>query len=55
MLENLQDELATTEMELTVQSREMEKLREENKALVDRWMKRVQGEAEQMNVALESG
>ncbi|KKY23965.1 putative autophagy protein [Phaeomoniella chlamydospora] len=55
LLENLQDELATTEMELTVQTREMDKLKQENQALVDRWMKKMQGEAEEMNVALEGG
>lgn len=55
LLENLQDELATTEMELTVQSQQMDKLRDENRVLVERWMKRVAGEADEMNVALESG
>ena len=53
LLENIQDELATTEIELTVQNREMEKLRRENQTLVDRWMKKMAGEAEKMNIALE--
>lgn len=55
LLENLQDELATTEMELTVKNEQMEKIKEENRHLVERWMRRVGEEADEMNVALETG
>ena len=49
LLEHVQDENATLNMQLNVMEEEKQKLQTENRELVDRWMKRVGEEAEKMN------
>jgi predicted secreted protein len=52
---DVQDELAVLNMELTVAERERKRAQDETKVLVDRWMKRMGQEAEDMNNANEPG
>ena len=49
LLEDVQDENATLNLQLNVADEQAQKLRTENKELVDRWMKKVGDEAERMN------
>ena len=55
LVANVQDEMAVLNMELTVAVREKKKAQDETKVLVDRWMKRMGQEAEEMNNANEPG
>ncbi|KAB5570106.1 autophagy-related protein 16 [Coniochaeta sp. 2T2.1] len=55
LVANVQDEMAVLNMELTVAVREKNKAQDETKVLVDRWMKRMGQEAEEMNNANEPG
>lgn len=53
MLENLQDEVLALNLQLNVAEQQRTKVQAENKQLIDRWMKRVGQEAEDMNRANE--
>lgn len=53
LVADVQDELAVLNMELTVAERERKRAQDETKVLVDRWMKRMGQEAEDMNNANE--
>lgn len=53
LVADVQDELAVLNMELTVAERERKRAQDETKVLVDRWMKRMGQEAEEMNNANE--
>jgi DNA repair exonuclease SbcCD ATPase subunit len=49
LLEDVQDENATLNLEIRMVEEQSEKLKRENKELVDRWMARMGKEAERMN------
>ncbi|OIW33775.1 autophagy protein 16 [Coniochaeta ligniaria NRRL 30616] len=53
LVADVQDELAVLNMELTVAERERKRAQDETKVLVDRWMRRMGQEAEDMNNANE--
>ncbi|KAB5558625.1 autophagy-related protein 16 [Coniochaeta sp. 2T2.1] len=55
LVANVQDEMTVLNMELTVAVREKNKAQDETKVLVDRWMRRMGQEAEEMNNANEPG
>lgn len=52
-MQNVQDEMITLNLQLSVAEKERDKVKKENKELVDRWMKRMGQEAEAMNLANE--
>lgn len=52
-VQNLNDEILALQIQLNVSEENNKKLTEENSALVDRWIKRVEGEASKMNEANE--
>lgn len=49
LLDNVQDEIVTLNLQLNLAEDEVKKLRKENKELVDRWMQRKGEEADKMN------
>jgi chromosome segregation ATPase len=49
LLDNVQDELVTLNLQLNMAEDEVKRLRQENQELVDRWMKRKGEEADRMN------
>jgi DNA repair exonuclease SbcCD ATPase subunit len=49
LLDNVQDELVTLNLQLNMAEDEMKKLKRENKDLVDRWMRSKREEADRMN------
>ena len=49
LLDNVQDEIVTLNLQLNMAEDEVKKLRKENKELVDRWMQRKGEEADKMN------
>lgn len=49
LLDNVQDEVVTLNLQLNMAEDKVKRLREENKELVDRWMKRKGEEADRMN------
>jgi chromosome segregation ATPase len=49
LLDNVQDELVTLNLQLNMAEDEVKRLRRENQELVDRWMKRKGEEADKMN------
>jgi hypothetical protein len=51
--QDVQDEMITLNLQLTMAERERDKVRKENKELVDRWMVRMAQEADAMNLANE--
>ncbi|CEJ82681.1 hypothetical protein VHEMI02730 [[Torrubiella] hemipterigena] len=53
LLEQVQDEMITLNLQMSVAETERDKVKVENKELVDRWMKRMAQEAEAMNIANE--
>ncbi|KID87414.1 Autophagy-related protein 16 [Metarhizium guizhouense ARSEF 977] len=53
LLEQVQDEMITLNLQMSVAEKERDKVKKENKELVDRWMKRMAQEAEAMNLANE--
>jgi len=53
LVENVQDEMITMNLQMTMAEQERDKVKKENKELVDRWMKRMAQEAEAMNLANE--
>ncbi|KAL0931212.1 Autophagy protein 16 [Colletotrichum truncatum] len=53
LVENVQDEMITLNLQMAMAEKERDKVKKENKELVDRWMKRMAQEAEAMNLANE--
>ncbi|EFX02265.1 autophagy protein [Grosmannia clavigera kw1407] len=53
LVEDVQDELIALNLQLNIAEQQRDKIREENKQLVDRWMQRMGQEAEAMNIANE--
>ncbi|OAA38355.1 Autophagy-related protein 16 [Metarhizium rileyi] len=53
LIEQVQDEMITLNLQMSVAEKERDKVKKENKELVDRWMKRMAQEAEAMNLANE--
>ncbi|PFH57007.1 hypothetical protein XA68_15648 [Ophiocordyceps unilateralis] len=53
LLEQVQDEMITLNLQVFVAEKERDKVTKENKELVDRWMKRMAQEADAMNLANE--
>lgn len=53
LLEDVQDDNLTLNIQLDVRENDLKKLKAENKELVDRWMKKMEREAEAMNLANE--
>ncbi|KDN71766.1 putative autophagy protein 16 [Colletotrichum sublineola] len=51
--QNVQDEMITMNLQMSMAEQERDKVKKENKELVDRWMKRMAQEAEAMNLANE--
>lgn len=49
LVENVQDENVTLNLQLNMAEEQSDKLRKENKELVDRWMARMGKEADKMN------
>lgn len=49
LVEEVQDEMVTLNLQLNIAEEQTEKLKEENKELVDRWMARKAKEADAMN------
>ena len=49
LLNDVQDEMVTLNLQLNIAEEEVKKLRRENQELVDRWMKHKAREADQMN------
>ncbi|KAG5981074.1 autophagy protein 16, interacts with Atg12p-Atg5p [Claviceps digitariae] len=55
LLEQVQDEMITLNLQMSMAEKERDKVKSENKELVERWMKRMAREAEAMNLANEPG
>jgi chromosome segregation ATPase len=55
LIENVQDENVTLNLQLNMADEQSAKLRQENKELVDRWMARMGREADQMNEVSKFG
>ncbi|KAG6073202.1 autophagy protein 16, interacts with Atg12p-Atg5p [Claviceps sp. LM218 group G6] len=53
LLENVQDEMITLNLQISMAEKERDKVKRENKELVERWMARMAQEAEAMNLANE--
>ncbi|RDA83462.1 hypothetical protein CP532_6074 [Ophiocordyceps camponoti-leonardi (nom. inval.)] len=53
LLEQVQDETITLNLQVSMAEKERDKVTKENKELVDRWMKRMAQEADAMNLANE--
>ncbi|CAK7242331.1 MAG: autophagy protein 16, interacts with Atg12p-Atg5p [Sporothrix thermara] len=53
LVEDVQDELIALNLQLNVAEQQRDKVKKENKDLVDRWMRRMGQEAEAMNLANE--
>ncbi|KAJ5007934.1 hypothetical protein K4K48_009697 [Colletotrichum sp. SAR 10_66] len=53
LVENVQDEMITLNLQVAMAEKERDKVKSENKELVDRWMKRMAQEADAMNLANE--
>ncbi|KAF9877505.1 autophagy protein 16 [Colletotrichum karsti] len=53
LVENVQDEMITLNLQVAMAEKERDKVKAENKELVDRWMKRMAQEADAMNLANE--
>ncbi|CAK7216505.1 autophagy protein 16, interacts with Atg12p-Atg5p [Sporothrix eucalyptigena] len=53
LVEDVQDELIALNLQLNVAEQQRDKIKKENKDLVDRWMRRMGQEAEAMNLANE--
>ncbi|ETS80580.1 Autophagy protein 16 [Pestalotiopsis fici W106-1] len=53
LLKDVQDDNLTLNIQLDVRENECKKIKAENKELVDRWMKKMEKEAEAMNLANE--
>ena len=55
LIENVQDEMVMLNLQLNMAEEQTEKLKAENKDLVDRWMARMGKEADRMNEANRFG
>ncbi|CAG9993469.1 unnamed protein product [Clonostachys byssicola] len=53
LLEQVQDEMIALNLQLSMVEKERDKVKKENKELVDRWMKRMAQEVDAMNLANE--
>ncbi|KAF4582847.1 Autophagy-related protein 16 [Ophiocordyceps camponoti-floridani] len=53
LLEQVQDEMITLNLQVSMAEKERDKVTKENKELVDRWMRRMAQEADAMNLANE--
>ncbi|KAK7453047.1 autophagy protein 16 [Colletotrichum acutatum] len=53
LVENVQDEMIAMTLQMSMAEQERDKVKTENKELVDRWMKRMAQEADAMNLANE--
>jgi chromosome segregation ATPase len=53
LLEEVQDEMITLGLQMTVAEKERDAVKKENKELVDRWMRRMTKEVDAMNLANE--
>lgn len=53
LVQQVQDEMITLNLQMSVAETERDKVKVENKELVDRWMKRMAQEADAMNIANE--
>jgi len=53
LVADVQDELAVLNLQLDVAERERARAKEETKQLVDRWMRKMGEEADEMNLANE--
>ena len=53
LVEDVQDELIALNLQLNIAEQQRDKVKKENKDLVDRWMQRMGQEAEAMNLANE--
>ena len=51
--QQVQDEMITLNLQVSMAEKERDKVKKENKELVDRWMKRMAQEADAMNLANE--
>ncbi|KAG0649032.1 Autophagy-related 16 [Hyphodiscus hymeniophilus] len=52
LLESVQDEMISLNLQLNMSEKTAKKLKEENKELIDRWMARIGHEADEMNKTL---
>lgn len=52
--QNVQDEMITLNLQLSMAEKERDKVKKENKELVERWMKSKGAEADKMNRANEA-
>ncbi|KAM0278189.1 hypothetical protein ACHAQH_005302 [Verticillium albo-atrum] len=53
LIEDVQDEMITLNLQVAMAEKERDKVKRENKDLIDRWMKRMAQEADAMNLANE--
>ncbi|KAJ4312478.1 autophagy protein 16, interacts with Atg12p-Atg5p [Fusarium piperis] len=53
LIEQVQDEMIALNLQMSMAEKERDKVKKENKELVDRWMKRIAQEADAMNLANE--
>ncbi|KAL9944967.1 hypothetical protein D7B24_001419 [Verticillium nonalfalfae] len=53
LIEDVQDEMITLNLQVAMAEKERDKVKRENKELIDRWMKRMAQEADAMNLANE--
>ncbi|KAJ4175007.1 autophagy protein 16, interacts with Atg12p-Atg5p [Fusarium falciforme] len=51
--QQVQDEMIALNLQMSMAEKERDKVKKENKELVDRWMKRIAQEADAMNLANE--
>ncbi|KAK5997581.1 Autophagy-related protein 16 [Cladobotryum mycophilum] len=53
LVQQVQDEMITLNLQLSMAEKERDRVKKENKELIDRWMKRMAQEADAMNLANE--
>ncbi|KAM0451895.1 hypothetical protein ACHAPV_006096 [Trichoderma viride] len=53
LVEQVQDEMIALNLQLSMAEKERDRVKQENKELIDRWMKRMAQEADAMNLANE--
>ncbi|KAI5457798.1 autophagy-related protein 16 [Mariannaea sp. PMI_226] len=53
LIEQVQDEMIALNLQMSMAEKERDKVKKENKELIDRWMKRMAQEADAMNLANE--
>lgn len=52
-IQQVQDEMIALNLQLSMAEKERDRVKQENKELIDRWMKRMAQEADAMNLANE--